>query len=766
MAVHPSRRRRLYLAVAGLSALVGLVCAGFNSGIGPFPPNDEANGLQIASATTHVMVDRPASSPSVAVRRALPQDVETSVKHAELLGRVMVTPPVLNRIAARCGLSPGAISGLGRITSSVPLVLAEPDSERRASEIQGSSSRYRIEVQGRPSTPVIDVFTQAPGTVEAECLANGAVVALSDYLRQVAERQGADEAGLVSLRQIGSARSAVVNRRAPLAIAMLTFLVTFALTAGGLLGLIWLRRRRLASRVSDSTERPQASNGGSPETNGDSPETNGGASETPLPSQAIGWPQLRRHSGGAARSDDNWPRTTRVLPWMLAGFIAILWLIPFNAIKVNASLPIDLTLDRLVLPVIALAWVVALVGRAKLAPQLRLTWIHAALGALLICAFLSVVLDARYLNQTLELELSLKKLPLIVSYVAVFVIVASSVRRAEVRAFLSYTLILAVVCAFGMIYEYRLEQNLFWDLSGYFLPDLFVLQGQVDGVAVDSIGRTLVRGPGEVPLEAVAMLTLALPIALVRLMDTKRWLERIVYGLAACALMAAVFATYRKSAIVAPAAVVLTLLFFRRRELLKLAPLAIVFVVIAVTLSPGALGSTLEQFTRSDREALPTVSDRSSDYDAVRPDVWSNLAFGRGWGSYNHESYRILDSEILQRTIETGVLGLVAFLLVGVAVIASARKTIGSRDPTSAPVALIGAAIGVAFIVLATLFDILSFPHAPYIFLYMTGLVAVMIARPARTDEREPVVPPVNGRPDDSERALPPRAKEPLASLR
>jgi hypothetical protein len=163
---------------------------------------------------------------------------------------------------------------------------------------------------------------------------------------------------------------------------------------------------------------------------------------------------------------------------------------------------------------------------------------------------------------------------------------------------------------------------------------------------------------------------------------------------------------------------------------------------------------------------LPTVSDRSSDYDAVRPDVWSNLAFGRGWGSYNHESYRILDSEILQRTIETGVLGLVAFLLVGVAVIASARKTIGSRDPTSAPVALIGAAIGVAFIVLATLFDILSFPHAPYIFLYMTGLVAVMIARPARADEREPLVPPVNGRPDDSERALPPRAKEPLASLR
>ena len=47
-----------------------------------------------------------------------------------------------------------------------------------------------------------------------------------------------------------------------------------------------------------------------------------------------------------------------------------------------------------------------------MAPRLRLTWIHAALGVFLACAFLSVVLDARYLNQTLEFDLSLKKLPL------------------------------------------------------------------------------------------------------------------------------------------------------------------------------------------------------------------------------------------------------------------------------------------------------------------------------------------------------------------
>ncbi len=427
-----------------------------------------------------------------------------------------------------------------------------------------------------------------------------------------------------------------------------------------------------------------------------------------------------------------------LLPWTLAGFIALIWLVPFNTLALNVSLPIDLSLDRIVLPVVAIFWVLALVARGTVAPRLRLTWIHTALGVFLIIALLSVVLDARYLNQTLELDLSLKKLPLLVSYVSLFVITASAVRREEVPAFLSFTLLLAVVCALGMIYEYRSEQNLFWNLSDTLLPGPFTLSGQLDPGALDGIGRRIVRGPTETPLEAVAMLTLALPIALVRLIDAGSWRTRIMYALAACLLVAAVFATYRKSALVAPAAVVLTLVYFRRSALLKLAPLGLVVLVIAMVLSPGALSSITDQFTRSDRAAVGTVSDRTSDYDAIRPDVWSHPALGRGYGSYNHENYRILDSEILLRTIETGVLGLAAFLLIPLVVLASARRLIASRDPTAASVGLVGAAIAVTFFVCALMFDVLSFPHVPYVFLYMTGLVAVVIIerREEKTDAR------------------------------
>ena len=224
------------------------------------------------------------------------------------------------------------------------------------------------------------------------------------------------------------------------------------------------------------------------------------------------------------------------------------------------------------------------------------------------------------------------------------------------------------------------------------------------------------------------MLAMALPIAVVRLMQSTEWRARLLYGLAACALVAATFATYRKSAVLVPVAAMLTLAYFRRRELLKLAPLGMVLVVVVSVLSPGALRSTVDQFVRSDRFDVPTVSDRAADYDAVRPDLWTHLAFGRGWGSYNHETYRILDSEILHRTLEMGVVGLVAFLLMVLSVLLSARKTIAERDPRWAPVALVGAASATAFLTLSTLFDVLSFPHATYVFLYTAGLVAAVIA--------------------------------------
>ena len=67
----------------------------------------------------------------------------------------------------------------------------------------------------------------------------------------------------------------------------------------------------------------------------------------------------------------------------LAGFIALIWLVPFNTLTLSVSLPIDLSLDRIMVPVVAISWALALMAHSTVAPRLRLTWIHAALGVFL-----------------------------------------------------------------------------------------------------------------------------------------------------------------------------------------------------------------------------------------------------------------------------------------------------------------------------------------------------------------------------------------------
>ena len=697
MASYLIERRRRLLGVAGVSALFALLCAGYNGGmLGGFPPQPQQSRLQVANALVHVLIDEP--SRSIVERKALRQHYDGLTKRAELLGRVMVSPPVLDRIARVSRLPRDQLAGTGRTTAFVPITLTDPDSERRASEFHDAEFPYRIEVQSRPVTPIIDVYTQAPTTAEAERLADAALVGLKQHLDERSDAAGVPRSEQSVMRQLGDARGGVVNGGTAPTIAVLTFITVFPLTAGAFLGLLWLRRRR---------------DGAAP-VRADVPEPEPG---------------------------DDWPHTTRLLPWLLAGFIAILWLVPFNSIQLGGASPIDLKLDRLVLPFVIGLWVLAFALGPRLRPRIRLTWMHAGIGGLLAVACLGVVLNARYLNRTMEFDLSVKKLPLLFSYVSLFLITASVVRRGEVRAFITYSLGLAVILALGMIWEYRFEQNLFYEWSDKLLPGAFSVT-QDSAAAVDSLGRRLVRGSAAVPLEAVAMLTLALPITLVRLMSADRR-ARVIYGLAACALVAAMFATYRKSALVAPVSVILTLAYFRRDELLKLAPVGMILVIVVSVLSPGAIQSTVSQFTRSDAASVPTVSDRASDYDAVRPDVLSHVAFGRGWGSYEHTDYRVLDSEILYRMVETGVLGLVAYVLVTVSVLASTRATIASRDPFSAPVALIGASGAVAFLVISFLYDVMAFPHGPYIFLYMSGLAAVAIVRrPATRAPAQTARPP------------------------
>jgi hypothetical protein len=728
------------VAVATLAAMASV------THLSLFPPSfGGARHLEVAGAATQILVDRRRSP--LADRLAQTGDFVSLGSRSTLLAQLMTSAPVRAEIARHAGVPPAELSGVSPVTSNAPAVFNEPDFERRADQIFRSGAPYQLNVQANPVIPGMSVYAQAPTVAEAQRLADAAAPAMRAYLRRQALANGTDPRNQVTFEQIGPARGSVLNPGAAIEIGVFTFIVALAV-CGFALALV--RRGRLGWKAA-APELPADEPGGGGAPSGsparddrpqrplwDTPRPAGGGSAlavAPAPAPTVLAPTLHSVTrtavsagrAAATRAGD-WPRTTRLLPWMLAGFMAVIWLVPFNTIQLTASLPIDLKFDRLILPGIVFAWVLALAAGGRGAPRLRVTGVHIALAAFVGCACLSLVLNAQALNHTLEFDRGLKKLTLILSYLSVFVMLASVIRRTEVRAFLNYTLGLAVVCALGTIWEYRFKYNIFYGLSDQILPGIFSVGTAEPGVA-DQIGRRLVRGPAEIPLETVAMLTLGLPIALVGVLDSPRTKQRVIYGIAACLLLAAAISTYRKSAFMAPIAVVLTLACFRRRHLLRLAPLGVVGLAAVHVLSPGAFGSIVYQL-RGDRLGVSTVSDRSSDYDAVRPDIWAHLAFGRGFGTYDHDIYRILDMELLGRLVQGGILGLASYLFVIGAVVAIGRRVVATGDPAITAVGLVAVSAAVGMLVLSTLFDAMSFPHCPYIFLFLAAFVAV-VAKPA-----------------------------------
>ena len=111
--------------------------------------------------------------------------------------------------------------------------------------------------------------------------------------------------------------------------------------------------------------------------------------------------------------------------------------------------------------------------------------------------------------------------------------------------------------------------------------------------------------------------------------------------------------------------------------------LALVLGVLVHATSPGALGSVLAQLEPGHVNTVATTTDRVARYDAVMPDIMSHLLIGRGYGSYDPHKYRILDNEYLGVVIAVGLLGLVGYAAILLAMMVLAHRTIRGPDPAA-----------------------------------------------------------------------------------
>jgi hypothetical protein len=690
-------------AVAALLLIAVLAAAatGYDSSLHP-------RSVGIGAATAKVLVDTRESE--------LTAPAPLGAYRANLAGQLAVTYALYlqgDQTTAELGRALG-LRGGARVAASGPftLLLGRTNLAPRAPAIADPfpvDHAYRLALDVDGVTPVLTIYGQAPTAAGAVALVDAARGLLE---RHVATRRdsyplGPEQAAV--LRPLGPTVGGLVDPGAHWQAMGAAFLLVLVLGGGALSA----RGRRRRAPASTSRDRPR--------------------------------------SLTAASVADDWPHTTRLLPWLLAAFVAMLFLVPFDALELPIGLPLDSKLDRLLLVVLIALWLLGMVvlhGRAR--PRLRLTSVHyAALTFFAVCC-IGVGVDGLALANMGEVTLVVKKLLLLASYLAFFFVVASALRPGEVPRFAVMIVVLGSIVAVATVVEYRLHYNVFYELWG----KLLTVSPPPDLDAPDSIGRLTVYGPTSQPLELAALLAMVLPFAVMGVIDSPTRARRLLYSLAVGMLLAGGVATSRKTSLVAPAGAVLLLLAYRPRAVARsLLGLALVLGVLVHFSSPGALGSVLSQLEPGHFGGVLTTTDRTARYDAVRPDILRNLLLGRGFASYDPHKYRILDNEYLGLLITTGVAGIAAYVAMLLAMMGMAHRTIRGplrqrdplrrrdplrqrdpsrrRDPSRQRASLALAALASAGVVAlaSALFDVLSFPHVPYLLFFVGGMIVALRTR-------------------------------------
>ena len=264
--------------------------------------------------------------------------------------------------------------------------------------------------------------------------------------------------------------------------------------------------------------------------------------------------------------------------------------------------------------------------------------------------------------------------------------------------------------------------------SGMSFVDRLVIPGLSANNEVASIyarnGFARVAGTSTHPIEFGVMLTMVLPIALhYAFGDLHRTRLRRWWPVAAIAV--AVPVTMSRSAVIGVVVVLAVLMPTWATAVRRRAYAAILGLLLVVYLAvPGLLGTMIRLFTGISGD--DSAQSRTDSYAFAWQFIERAPVFGRGFSTFL-PMYRILDNQYLGLLIETGVVGLVAFLVLIVTGIRVAnRLRRASEDPAlRSLLRSLVACIGSAACAVAT-FDAFGFAQVAGLLFLALGCVSAL----------------------------------------
>lgn len=294
-------------------------------------------------------------------------------------------------------------------------------------------------------------------------------------------------------------------------------------------------------------------------------------------------------------------------------------------------------------------------------------------------------------------------------------------RAEQITRILPPVLLLVAVIAF---LEYRIPSFSWAQLA---TPPGFVTGGGDGHISIERQGYRRVHAAAVHPIEFAVALGAALPILLHHLSFGSRRLAACS-GLAIAGVALTVPTSISRAGILTTALSVLLYAALRGRRYfahLLFAGAVGAFALAAVI--PGLLRANLRQVTGMASD--PSIAGRTQDYGLSAGLLQGHEIIGRGLGTFDPQTYFLLDNQFLGTLLETGIVGLAAlfgFVLVAARLLWSSSRAASDPAMASFSAALLATLTGLT--VASVTFDVLSFNQTAVLFFLVGGLAGACVA--------------------------------------